>query len=68
MAERQQAIADAARLNDVFDTALDYLHARDWRSRFMSQLFLVNRDRAHTLRLLRLPHMGSERVTNDSTR
>jgi hypothetical protein len=35
----------------------------------LKQLFLVNRDRAHTLRLLRLvPHMGSERVTKDSTR
>ena len=31
IAERQQAIADAARLNDVFDVALDYLRARDWR-------------------------------------
>ncbi len=29
--ERQQAIADAARLNEVFDAALDYLRARDWR-------------------------------------
>jgi ankyrin repeat protein len=29
--ERQQAIADAARLNDVFDEAVDYLRARDWR-------------------------------------
>ena len=31
IAERQQAIADAARLNEVFDVAVDYLRARDWR-------------------------------------
>ena len=31
IAERQQAIADAARLNEVFDVAVDYLRARDFR-------------------------------------
>jgi hypothetical protein len=29
--ERQQAIADEARLNEVFDVAVDYLEARDLR-------------------------------------